>query len=187
MGNTESKVPTETTTLEEVAKHKHKTDCWVAIHGMVYNVTEFMEDHPGGSTILLDVGGACVCVLPCACVCCRACVCCSACAAVRAVGVLAPCVGASILPCCVAVLLCGCAAVPLCVLRALRAAVRVRGATVCHRVLPYVRALVPPYRRAALPLCRVACVACCTMCSMPAARCALPSSALCHALRWRAL
>lgn len=44
--------------IEEVAKHKHKRDCWIVIHGWVLDVTEFLEDHPGGSTIILDHAGA---------------------------------------------------------------------------------------------------------------------------------
>ena len=60
MGQTESsgKELTETKTAAEVAEHKHKRDCWVIIDKVVYDVTDFLEDHPGGASIILDVAGA---------------------------------------------------------------------------------------------------------------------------------
>ena len=35
-------------TLEELAKHNKKNDCWLAIYDKVYNVTPYMKFHPGG-------------------------------------------------------------------------------------------------------------------------------------------
>lgn len=32
---------------EEVAKHATKQDCWVILHGNVYNMTPFLDKHPG--------------------------------------------------------------------------------------------------------------------------------------------
>ncbi|MFQ5493299.1 MAG: cytochrome b5 domain-containing protein [Candidatus Dojkabacteria bacterium] len=43
-------------TLEEVAKHNTKTDCWLAIEGKVYDVSGFVGIHPGGEAILLGCG-----------------------------------------------------------------------------------------------------------------------------------
>jgi len=34
--------------MEEVAQHKAKNDVWLAIDGKVYDVTEFLSEHPGG-------------------------------------------------------------------------------------------------------------------------------------------
>ena len=41
----------------EVAKHNTDEDCWVVINGRAYDVTEFKEDHPGGSSIILKWAG----------------------------------------------------------------------------------------------------------------------------------
>ena len=46
-----------TYTKEEVSKHSTKDDCWLIIRGRVYNVTEFLSIHPGGSSIVVSVGG----------------------------------------------------------------------------------------------------------------------------------
>lgn len=44
-------------TLNEVSQRNNRSECWLVIHGKVYNVTEYLEDHPGGEDILLDVAG----------------------------------------------------------------------------------------------------------------------------------
>lgn len=43
-------------TLEEVATHKSKADCWMVIEKKVYNVTPFIASHPGGEMILNGCG-----------------------------------------------------------------------------------------------------------------------------------
>ncbi|CAI9768844.1 unnamed protein product [Fraxinus pennsylvanica] len=40
-------------TFEEVASHNKKDDCWLIISGKVYDVTPFLEEHPGGDEVLL--------------------------------------------------------------------------------------------------------------------------------------
>ncbi|CAN3376661.1 hypothetical protein DIURU_004449 [Diutina rugosa] len=42
---------------EEVAQHNTKDDCWVIIHGKVYDVTEFLPEHPGGPSIIIKYAG----------------------------------------------------------------------------------------------------------------------------------
>merc|ERR1719181_1455372 len=44
-------------TLEEVAKHITKDDCWVVVNGQVMNVTNFLKDHPGGELAILTFAG----------------------------------------------------------------------------------------------------------------------------------
>merc|ERR1719389_118361 len=43
--------------LEEVAKHTTKTDCWVVVNGEVLNVTCFLSQHPGGELAILTFAG----------------------------------------------------------------------------------------------------------------------------------
>ncbi|KAG0455112.1 hypothetical protein HPP92_024082 [Vanilla planifolia] len=40
--------------LSEIASHTSKDDCWLIIHGKVYDVTSFLVDHPGGDDVLLQ-------------------------------------------------------------------------------------------------------------------------------------
>ena len=41
-----------TYTRAEVAQHNKKEDCWVIFDKKVYNITEFIEDHPGGEDVV---------------------------------------------------------------------------------------------------------------------------------------
>ncbi|WP_204282235.1 cytochrome b5-like heme/steroid binding domain-containing protein [Serratia marcescens] len=34
-------------TLEQVAEHHSPDDCWMAIHGKVYDLTPYVPNHPG--------------------------------------------------------------------------------------------------------------------------------------------
>lgn len=43
--------------FEEVRKHNVRKDCWLIIAGKVYDVTAFMEEHPGGDEVLLACTG----------------------------------------------------------------------------------------------------------------------------------
>jgi len=39
--------------IEEVKQHTTENDCWLVIHGKVYNVTKFLDEHPGGYDIIV--------------------------------------------------------------------------------------------------------------------------------------
>ena len=43
--------------LEEVQKHVSRDDCWLIIGGRVFDVSTFINDHPGGPALLIDNGG----------------------------------------------------------------------------------------------------------------------------------
>jgi len=43
-------------TSTEVASHNQATDCWVIVDNKIYNVTDFVNIHPGGNKILAGCG-----------------------------------------------------------------------------------------------------------------------------------
>ncbi|KAL1968812.1 hypothetical protein VTN77DRAFT_1173 [Rasamsonia byssochlamydoides] len=42
---------------QEISRHNTPTDCWIVIDGQVWDVTDFHEQHPGGSAIILKYAG----------------------------------------------------------------------------------------------------------------------------------
>lgn len=44
-------------TLDDVAKHSSESDCWVVVDNVVYDVTKFLNAHPGGKGVLLAYAG----------------------------------------------------------------------------------------------------------------------------------
>uniref|UniRef100_A0A336LQE5 Cytochrome b5 n=2 Tax=Culicoides sonorensis TaxID=179676 RepID=A0A336LQE5_CULSO len=44
-------------TLAEVAQHNTNRSTWLCIHNNVYDVTEFLNEHPGGEEVLLEQAG----------------------------------------------------------------------------------------------------------------------------------
>jgi cytochrome b involved in lipid metabolism len=49
--------PARVLSREDIAKHNSVSDCWVSLHGMVYDLTTFVEQHPGGPKSILSLGG----------------------------------------------------------------------------------------------------------------------------------
>ncbi|KAI2628248.1 cytochrome b5 [Xylaria nigripes] len=44
-------------TFQDIAEHNTKKDLFLVIHDKVYDTTKFIDEHPGGEEVLLDVGG----------------------------------------------------------------------------------------------------------------------------------
>lgn len=45
-------------TRAALGKHNSRDDVWMTIHNKVYNVSKYLEDHPGGEEVLMDRAGA---------------------------------------------------------------------------------------------------------------------------------
>eukprot|EP01128_Nolandella_sp_AFSM9_P000623 TRINITY_DN10775_c0_g1_i1.p1 TRINITY_DN10775_c0_g1~~TRINITY_DN10775_c0_g1_i1.p1 ORF type:complete len:565 (+),score=87.08 TRINITY_DN10775_c0_g1_i1:68-1762(+) len=43
--------------FEEVSRHNSEEDCWLVIDNVVYDVTEFLDEHPGGKRIVMGFAG----------------------------------------------------------------------------------------------------------------------------------
>ncbi|XP_038212689.1 cytochrome b5-like [Zerene cesonia] len=43
--------------LQELKKHNSQSSVWMVIHNDVYDVTAFLQEHPGGEDTLLDFAG----------------------------------------------------------------------------------------------------------------------------------
>lgn len=48
---------TQEFTYQDVAEHNTKKDLYLVIHDVVYDATKFVDEHPGGEEVLLDVAG----------------------------------------------------------------------------------------------------------------------------------
>ncbi|PSS03440.1 cytochrome b5 [Coniella lustricola] len=44
-------------TYQDVAEHNTKKDLFMVIHDKVYDCAKFVDEHPGGEEVLLDVAG----------------------------------------------------------------------------------------------------------------------------------
>ena len=47
----------KTFTRGDVAQHSSKEDCWVIFDNVVYDVTDFIADHPGGEELIMEYAG----------------------------------------------------------------------------------------------------------------------------------
>uniref|UniRef100_A0A8D2Q8D0 Cytochrome b5 n=1 Tax=Varanus komodoensis TaxID=61221 RepID=A0A8D2Q8D0_VARKO len=43
--------------LEEIQKHNHSQSTWIILHNRVYDLTKFLEEHPGGEEVLREQAG----------------------------------------------------------------------------------------------------------------------------------
>lgn len=46
-----------TITLKELKRHRSRQDAWLAVNGQVYDVTPYIEYHPGGIDMMLTGAG----------------------------------------------------------------------------------------------------------------------------------
>jgi cytochrome b involved in lipid metabolism len=44
-------------TMEEVAKHNREGDAWIVVEGRVFDVTKYIDEHPGGVKALRAFAG----------------------------------------------------------------------------------------------------------------------------------
>lgn len=42
---------------QQIAEHNSPEDVWIVVDGKVYDVTKFVDEHPGGDEIILDLAG----------------------------------------------------------------------------------------------------------------------------------
>lgn len=47
----------KTFTPEQVAQHNKADDIWIIVDGKVFDVTKFLNEHPGGKKVLLKMAG----------------------------------------------------------------------------------------------------------------------------------
>ncbi|NXU54489.1 CYB5 protein, partial [Turnix velox] len=43
--------------LEEVQKHNNSQSTWIILHHRIYDVTKFLDEHPGGEEVLREQAG----------------------------------------------------------------------------------------------------------------------------------
>lgn len=55
--STSSGAVVEGITLTEIATHDTTTDCWTAVDGTVYDLTGYIQQHPGGAGVLANLCG----------------------------------------------------------------------------------------------------------------------------------
>ncbi|XP_068236135.1 cytochrome b5-like [Palaemon carinicauda] len=44
-------------TLDEVSQHDSYNDCWIILYDKVFDVTQFMMEHPGGEEVIMEHAG----------------------------------------------------------------------------------------------------------------------------------
>ena len=49
---------TTTIAVADLAAHGTKADCWVGIEGNVYDLTAYVDKHPGGSDKIVELCGS---------------------------------------------------------------------------------------------------------------------------------
>lgn len=42
---------------QEIASHRSTSSCWIVVDGKAYDVTAYLNEHPGGAAVLLKQAG----------------------------------------------------------------------------------------------------------------------------------
>ncbi|ENN76258.1 cytochrome b5 [Dendroctonus ponderosae] len=56
-GSSGSLLANKPISLQEVSWHDTFNDCWIVIYDRVYDITDFLNEHPGGEDILVEHAG----------------------------------------------------------------------------------------------------------------------------------
>lgn len=57
LGGTDESLMKKVIPMSEIANHNNRESTWIVIDGKVYDATEYLDDHPGGSASILVYGG----------------------------------------------------------------------------------------------------------------------------------
>jgi len=57
-GNSTNQQGSVVLTLEEIALHNDQNDCWIIVNNNVYDVTSYLQAHPGGADAILPYCGS---------------------------------------------------------------------------------------------------------------------------------
>ena len=44
--------PPLTLSFHDLKQHSNDRDCWIAVHSKIYDITDYLDSHPGGSSSL---------------------------------------------------------------------------------------------------------------------------------------
>ncbi|KAL9137555.1 MAG: hypothetical protein Q9175_001241 [Cornicularia normoerica] len=50
--------PSDTLSFNDLKRHNNDRDCWIAVHSKIYDITNYLYSHPGGSSIILRFAGS---------------------------------------------------------------------------------------------------------------------------------
>ncbi|KAF4958771.1 hypothetical protein FGADI_2115 [Fusarium gaditjirri] len=54
----ETSIETRRVSLDDLKQHNKANDCWIAVHSKVWDITHFINEHPGGPEVLLNLAGS---------------------------------------------------------------------------------------------------------------------------------
>ncbi|KAF5687822.1 L-lactate dehydrogenase (cytochrome) [Fusarium denticulatum] len=54
----ETSIETKRVSLDDLKQHNKANDCWIAVHSKVWDITHFINEHPGGPEVLLNLAGS---------------------------------------------------------------------------------------------------------------------------------